>query len=172
MCAGPHAITCVFRGAWLKNVKATPSECELPKGSAPSSSAFCPAGCHRAQPLTHSRHQSHTFVEWIFVTVVSIVSTDWTCLGSGRVCNYRLGWWEDPAFYHLFLQRQLELFRNSFCTCIKESPKYSRLISCTPERIKHSPLLLLTPAHLAVDGANSIFRRSFYTLLYWFLKHF
>lgn len=48
--------------------------------------------------------------------------TSWTCLGPGKVCNYCLSWWEDPGHYYLFLQKQLELFRNSSSTCIRNHP--------------------------------------------------
>lgn len=41
------------------------------------------------------------------------------CLGSGKVYSYCLRWWDSLGLYYLFLQKQLELFRNSFSTCVK-----------------------------------------------------
>ena len=41
------------------------------------------------------------------------------CLGSGKVYSYCLSWWDSLGLYYLFLQKQLELFRNSFSTCVK-----------------------------------------------------
>ena len=41
------------------------------------------------------------------------------CLGSGNMYSYCLSWWDGLGLYYLFLQKQLELFRNSFSTCIK-----------------------------------------------------
>ena len=40
-------------------------------------------------------------------------------LRSGKVYSYCLSWWGGLGLYYLFLQKQLELFRNSFSTCVK-----------------------------------------------------
>lgn len=39
-------------------------------------------------------------------------------LRSGKVYSYCLSWWGGLGLYYLFLQKQLEFFRNSFSTCV------------------------------------------------------
>ena len=97
---------------------------ELPEGKEYAAWALSPSRWQGAQPLTHSTSPTH--VCWMNLCYYSYRITakfiSWTRLGSGKVCNYCLSWWEGLGLYYLFLQKQLELFRNSFSVCIKNHP--------------------------------------------------